>query len=101
MFQKKPEEGSVLGPILLVLYINDIDECINSKILKFADDTKIYLTVNSLEAIDSLRADLHKLVSWSVDWLMIFNIDKKTLLPQVVRHSLTITRSITLQNTRQ
>jgi len=44
-----------------------------SKILKFADDTKIYRKVNSLEAIDSLRADLHNLVSWSVDWQMIFN----------------------------
>ena len=47
-----------------------------STILKFADDTKIYRTVNSLEAIDSLRADLHNLVSWSVDWQMLFNIDK-------------------------
>jgi len=66
----------VLGPILFVLYINDIDECINSKILNFANDTKIYRTVNSLEAIDSLRADLHNLVSCSVDWQMLFNIDK-------------------------
>jgi len=46
------------------------------KTLKFADDTKIYRTVNSLEAIDGLLADLHKLVSWSVDWQMLFNIDK-------------------------
>jgi len=69
-------QGSVLGPILFVLYINDIDEHINRKILKFADDTKIYHTVNSLKAIDSLRADLHNLVSWSVDWQMLFNIDK-------------------------
>ena len=46
------------------------------KTLKFADDTKIYRTVNSLEAIDGLLAGLHKLVSWSVDWQMLFNIDK-------------------------
>jgi len=48
------------------------------KILKIANDklTKIYRTVNSLEAVDSLRADLHNLVSWSVDWQMLFNIDK-------------------------
>jgi len=47
-------QGSVLVPILFVLYtcINDINECINSKLLKFADDTKNYRTVNSLEAID-------------------------------------------------
>jgi len=57
-------QGSILGPILFVLYIDDIDECINSKTLKFADDTKIYRTVYSLEAIDSLHADLHNLVLW-------------------------------------
>jgi len=33
-------------------------------------------TVNSLEAIDSLRVDLHNLVSWSVDWQMLFNVDR-------------------------
>jgi len=71
-------QGSVLGPILFVLYINYIDECINSKILKFADDTKICHTVNSLEAIDSLRADLHNLVLWSVDWHMLFNMEFST-----------------------
>jgi len=55
-------QGSVLGPILFIFwYIND--ECISSKILKFADDTKVYRTVNSLEDIDSLRADLNNLVS--------------------------------------
>ena len=41
-----------------------------------ADDTNIYRTVNSSEAIYSLRADLHNLVPSSVDWQMLFNIDK-------------------------
>jgi len=39
--------GSVLGPLLFVIYINDIDQFIVSHILKFADDTKIYHVVNS------------------------------------------------------
>ena len=70
----------VLGPILFVLYINDIDDSLNSKILKFADDTKLYGTVNSEAGIESLRLDLQKLVLWSTEWQMLFNIDKCKVL---------------------
>ena len=48
--------GSVLGAVLFVSYINDIDDTINSKILKFADDTKIYNKVDSVEGIERMRA---------------------------------------------
>ena len=58
-------QGSVLGPILFVIYINDIADSVTIKLLKFADDTKIYYKVNSADCIDSLRTDLHNLVSWS------------------------------------
>lgn len=51
-----------------MFYISDIDESTSSKISKFADDTKIYCTVNSVEAVKSLRSDLRKLLSWLVDW---------------------------------
>jgi len=69
--------GSVLCPLLFVIYINDIDEFINvSHILKFADDTKIYHVVNSSTGIENLRSDLHNLVAWSNEWQMLFNIEK-------------------------
>ena len=41
-------QGSVLGPVLFDIYINNIDDCVGSRILKFADDTKIYNKVNSV-----------------------------------------------------
>ena len=46
-------QGSVFGSLLFVIYIND-DESLNSKILKYADDTKIYSKVNSLDGVESL-----------------------------------------------
>ena len=46
------------------------------KILKFADDTKIYRVVKSADDIDSFRSDLYSLVSWSKDWQMLFNVEK-------------------------
>ena len=45
-------QGLVLGSVLFVIYINDIDEVVNSKLLKFADDTKIFNKVNSVEEVE-------------------------------------------------
>jgi len=68
--------GFVWDPILFVLYINDIDDTVNNKILKFADDTKIYHRVNSVEGIDSMRVDLRNSVLWSKERQMLFKVDK-------------------------
>jgi len=56
--------GSVLCHILSVLYINDTDDTVNSKILKFADDTTIYNRIDSVEDTERMRADLRILVVW-------------------------------------
>ena len=59
-------QGSVLGPLLFIII--DIEDQINSRftrLLKFADDTKIYFKANSPENIERLRDDLYQLVSWS------------------------------------
>jgi len=69
-------QGSVLGPLLFVIYINDIDDVVNSKLLKYADDTKIFNKVNSVEKVENLRTNLRSLVSWSKEWQMLFNLRK-------------------------
>jgi ribonucleases P/MRP protein subunit RPP40 len=69
-------QGSVLGPLLFSIYINDLDDGIIGKILKFADDTKIIGKVSTPLEIKSLQCDLDKLMKWSKDWLMPFNIQK-------------------------
>ena len=61
---------------LLADYINDIDDCVAGRILKFADDTKIYHTVYSEEDVRALQFDLCNLVEWSKEWQMLFNADK-------------------------
>ena len=69
-------QGSVLGPVLFVIYINDIDEGLCSELLKFADDTKLFRHIKSKQDADKLQADLRRLYKWSTDWLMLFNADK-------------------------
>ena len=69
-------QGSVLGPLLFLIYINDIDEGVASGLLKFADDTKIFGVVANNEDIKKLQGDLINVCRWSKDWLMLFNVEK-------------------------
>jgi len=69
-------QGSVLGPILFLIYINDLDSGVMSWILKFADDTKIYRTIGCSEDRKILQQDLDRLVEWSTEWQMSFNEKK-------------------------
>ena len=69
-------QGSILGPLLFLIYINDLDIGIMSSILKFADDTKMYGRVGTKEGVDILRKDLEALNDWSDKWQMSFNVEK-------------------------
>ena len=69
-------QGSVLGPILFLLFINDIGEDISSHIRLFADDTIIYRAVNSRGDAEHLQRDLGKLEEWSHVNQMEFHPDK-------------------------
>lgn len=69
-------QGSVLGPVLFLIYINDIDDHVKSNILKFADDTKIIRPLETEHDIHLLQQDLQQLQQWSSDWQMQFNADK-------------------------
>ena len=73
-------QGSVLGPILFLVYINDLDENVKCKISKFADDTKIANKVISLSQQQKLQTDLNTLGDWAVDSQMFFNVDKCKVL---------------------
>ena len=69
-------QGSVLGPILFLIYINDLDDSITSNVLKFADDTKLFRKVNTDGDKQHLQNDLDRLVKWFEKWQMLLNFGK-------------------------
>ena len=64
---------------MFLVYINDLDVGINSKLVKFADDTKLGRAVQTEEEVNILRRDLCNIFQWSCDWQMEFNTDKCTV----------------------
>lgn len=69
-------QGSVLGPLLFVIFINDLPELANSDIYLFADDTKIFNNIKSRTDSETLQADLDKMSQWSDIWLLKFHPEK-------------------------
>ena len=61
-------QGSVLGPLLFLLYINDLPENIQSQVRLFADDTAVYLTVTNMQDSQVLQSDLESLQHWERTW---------------------------------
>jgi ribonuclease P/MRP protein subunit RPP40 len=70
----------VLGPNHFEIYVNDIDDGVDSKILKFADDTKLYRRIANEEDVAQLQEDIALLCKWSREWFMLFNVDKCKIL---------------------
>ena len=83
-------QGSVLGPTLFVLFINDLPEVVSSTIKIFADDTKMYRKVNNDEDRLLLQKDIDKLCKWSETWQLQFNATKCKVMHKG-KHSLNAT----------
>ena len=72
-------QGSVLGPTLFLIFINDLDaaaEVTGAVVEKFADDTKCFMVTETEEDRTRFQAMLSKLEAWSSNWQMMFNMDK-------------------------
>ena len=69
-------QGSVLGHLLFLIYINDLERNIKSNIKFFADDTMLFSTVNDpLITANDLNHDLNVINQWAYQWKMEFNPD--------------------------
>jgi len=73
-------QGTVLGPIMFFLFINDIGQNIASKIQLFADDCILYRIIESPRDEQALQEDLAKILNWANIWQMKFNINKYAVL---------------------
>ena len=73
-------QGSVLAPILFLIFINDMTEGLNSYINLFADDAKLCRVIRNEEDCETLQEDLNKIWKWSKKWEMEFNVAKSHVL---------------------
>ena len=73
-------QGTVLGPLLFLAYINDMPEKVISTISLFADDGYIYRTIRHQQDAIELQKDLDALVEWEKTWSMEFHPDKCKVL---------------------
>ena len=72
-------QGSVLGPTLFVIFIDDIDLCteaLSALLLKFADDTKVIKRIRSNSDSQDLQSIIDNLHAWAEQWQMYFNVNK-------------------------
>jgi len=66
-------QGSVLGPLLFILYVNEIPDIVSSRMFMYADDSKL---INESNSYKTIQSDLDILSQWSKTWLLNFNEQK-------------------------
>ena len=73
-------QGSILGPLLFLIFVNDLLSIALSTAKLFADDTKLYRQIMNITDCDILQNDLNDFSAWSKIWLIKFNAIKCIVL---------------------
>ena len=89
-------QGSILGPVLFLLYVNDLPDTVTATAKMFADDTKVYRRIQTRSDCQELQNDLNRLAAWSKQWLLNFNATKCVALRirNAVKYVYTLTEHI-------
>ena len=87
-------QGSVLGPLFFLIYINDLAEGISSTTKLFAHDTALFSVVNNInESANQMNMDLEKISLWDYHWKMSFNPDISKQIQEVIFSKKTVNAS--------
>ena len=73
-------QGTVLGPLLFLLHINDLPSCVNSKVRLFADHCLLYREIKNNQNQIDMQRDLDALMDWGSTWGMKFNAKKCNIM---------------------
>ena len=74
-------QGSVLGPELFKIYVNDIPSTIHTECLLYADDLKLWAPITSQQDAEDFQQSLDLLSAWTKEWLLPINFSKCAVLP--------------------
>ena len=71
-------QGSILGPLLFLIYVNDLSDDLIKNVKLFADDTSLFSVVHDVNtSVNNLNYDLSKINDWATQWNMSFNINPR------------------------
>ena len=78
-------QGSILGPLLFLIYINDLPNGLNSNVKLFADDMSLFSVVQNItDSANLLNSDLCKIDEWALQWKMNFNPDPTKQAQEII-----------------